>query len=86
MKKDELRRSLEAKGIGSKGVTNRIYWCTKIEEDYNVNIDNICKSETKIRRLIEEIDANPVYKKAEKKNLISSLNRYAQFINTQMGI
>ncbi|QNO13664.1 hypothetical protein HYG86_02220 [Alkalicella caledoniensis] len=76
MRKDELRSLLEAKGIGSKGITNRIYWCSKIEEDYNINLDNICRSEGKVKRLVEDIESNSVYKKSEKRNLIISLTKY----------
>lgn len=79
MRKDLFRKGLEEKGVGAKGITNRIVWCTKIEEDYNVDLDTICKSQSKFKRLLEEIDKNPVYKKGEKKNLISSLQRYYDF-------
>lgn len=82
MRKDLFRKGLEEKGVGAKGVTNRVVWCTKIEEDFNVDLDLVCKSQSKYKKLIEEIEVNAVYKKGEKKNLIVSLQRYFEFYNT----
>ncbi len=80
MKRDDFRRWLEGLGLGAKAVTNRICWCNKIEEDFNIDLDNICKSDTKMNRLMEEIDHNSVYKKGEKKNLTSSLKKYIEYV------
>ncbi|WP_353894253.1 hypothetical protein PRVXH_001047 [Proteinivorax hydrogeniformans] len=83
MNRELFRQFLKLQNISDKGVINRVCWAMEIEEKFNINLDQVCKSSDKTIKLLKDIKDCAALKKRQKRNFEVGLLSYYEFYNNK---
>jgi len=81
MRECEFKRYLESQGLCFNGVTARLYWCKRVERDFEVDLDAVAKFETEMQKLRCAVYDNEKYTWRQRRNFPNGLKKYFEFVN-----